>query len=303
MKTIVVLGGGGFLAGHIQQHYRSLGWRVISIGRGADASCGDVHHRWDLPHSEFAHLLAVERPQICVNAAGRSSVLASVVEPLADFEASTVLTFQVLNDLRRRSPSTIYIHLSSAAVYGDPVALPIREDAEIAPISPYGWHKRISEIVLEEHARQFGMHVASLRTFSAYGAGLRRQVVWDLASRAVAHPDQPLVLQGSPIDSRDFIHGGDVARAVQMVVERGKLSGECYNVASGTETPLREIAALILCLLGRSSQIKFDGQRRSGNPSRWHADISKLRSLGFSPVLGLEEGIGQIIEKVMLTRG
>jgi UDP-glucose 4-epimerase len=300
LKTIVVLGGGGFLAGHIERHYRSLGWRVVSIGRGAISRGDHLQHAWNLPHPEFAHLLAVEQPQICVNAAGRASVPASIVEPLADFEASTVLNFRILDDLRRRSPATVYIHLSSAAVYGDPVDLPMREDATIAPISPYGWHKRISEMVLEEHARQFGMHTASLRIFSTYGAGLKRQVVWDLASRAIAHPDQPLLLQGCPMDSRDFINGSDVARAVQSVVERGELVGECYNVASGTETPVYEIAALVLRLLGRSSQIEFDEQRRAGNPSRWHADISKLRSLGFSPRFGLEDGVRQVIDEIEL---
>ena len=303
MSTIVVLGSGGFLAGHIERHYRGLGWRIVSIGRGVISSGDELQHAWNLPHSEFTHLLAVEQPQICVNAAGRASVPASVVEPMADFETSTALNFRILDDLRRRSPATVYIHLSSAAVYGDPVALPVREDAEIAPISPYGWHKRLSEMVLEEHARLFGMHTASLRIFSTYGTGLKRQVVWDLISRAIAHPDQPLMLQGCPVDSRDFIHASDVACAVQTVVERGKLSGECYNVASGIETPLSEIAALVLRLLGRSARIEFDGRRRPGNPSRWHAEISKVCSLGFSPRVGLEDGIGQLIEEIMLARG
>src|SRR5262249_52407342 len=163
------------------------------------------------------------------------------------------------------------------------------------PISPYGWHKRVTEMILEEHARQFGMHTASLRIFSTYGAGLKRQVVWDLASRAVARPDQPLLLQGCPTDSRDFINGSDVARVVQSGVERGELGGECYNVASGAETPVYEIAALVLRLLGRSSQIEFDGKRRVGNPSRWHADIGKVRSLGFSPRITLHDGVRQVV--------
>jgi UDP-glucose 4-epimerase len=158
-------------------------------------------------------------------------------------------------------------------------------------------------MVLEEHARQFGMPTASLRIFSAYGAGLKRQVVWDLVSRAVAHSDQPLLLQGCPVDSRDFINGSDVARAVQLVAERGALAGECYNVAFGTETPVYEIAALVLRLLGRSAGIEFDGQRRAGNPSRWHADISKIRSLGFSPRVGLEDGVREVIDKIGLING
>src|SRR5271166_2032435 len=128
MSTIIVLGGGGFLAGHIEQHFKSLGWRVVSVGREAALSHGDARHVWNLPHPEFAHLLAVEEPDLCVNAAGRASVPASMVEPLADFQTSTLLNYKILDDLRRRSPSTTYIHLSSAAVYGNPAKLPVRED-------------------------------------------------------------------------------------------------------------------------------------------------------------------------------
>jgi UDP-glucose 4-epimerase len=303
MKTIFILGGGGFLANEIEEHFRNLGWRAVAIGRSAAASRSELRHVWALPHPEFGNLLATEKPQLCVNAAGTASVSNSLAEPLSDFDANTGLNSHILEDLRRRSPATIYIHLSSAAVYGEPAILPIREDAKIAPISPYGWHRRLSEMVAEEYARHFGMRTASLRIFSAYGVSLKRQVVWDLASRAIAHPNQPLLLQGCPEDSRDFIHGGDVARALQMVVEQGELAGECYNVAGGTETPIHEIAALVLHMLGRSSQISFNGQRHPGNPSRWHADINKVRSLGFSPRIGLNNGVRQVVEVVIRASG
>lgn len=301
MSTIFVLGGGGFLANHIARYYRMRDWRVVAIGRGAgaNAAAGDARHVWQLPHQDFAHLLAVEQPQLCVNATGRASVPASVLEPLADFEASTTVNFRVLDDLRRRSPGTVYIHLSSAAVYGDPVQLPIREDADIAPISPYGWHKRLSEIVLEEHANQFGMKTASLRIFSAYGAGLQRQAVWDLAMKARGAPSGPLTLQGYPDDSRDFIHGSDVAAAVATIAQRGELKGECYNVAHGSEVRIKDLAVLILRLLNREPIFEFDNVRRPGNPSRWHADITKLRSLGFVSAMSLEQGALEVVQEVI----
>ncbi|MEI9805549.1 MAG: NAD-dependent epimerase/dehydratase family protein [Pseudolabrys sp.] len=298
MSTVIVLGGGGFLAGHIERHYHNLGWRVVSIGRAAAASEAAAKHVWSLPHSKFAHLLAVEQPQLCVNAAGRASVPASMVEPLADFEASTLLSYKILDDLRRRSPSSAYIHLSSAAVYGDPASLPVHEDAACAPISPYGWHKRMSEMVLEEHTKLFALRAASLRIFSTYGAGLRRQVIWDLASRAIAEPNRPLVLQGQPDDSRDFVHGSDIAQAVQAVAERGPLHGECYNVAAGEETRMQDLAALVLRVLDRPAQIEFDGKRRPGNPRRWQADTARLRALGFSPRIGLEQGVLEVIGEI-----
>lgn len=301
MSTVIVLGGGGFLAGHICRRYRKLGWRVISIGRRANPADGHVRHAWQLPHTEFADLLSVERPDICVNAAGRASVPASMTDPLADFEASTILTFRILDDLRRRSAETVYIHLSSAAVYGNPESLPINEDALIDPISPYGWHKHLSEQVVAEHSRLFGMKAVSLRVFSAYGAGLRRQVVWDLAARAIENPEKPLLLHGRPEDSRDFVHGSDVATAVEVVARRGALQGEIYNLAGGVETRIRDLAELILMLLGRAPVVEFDNVVIPGAPSRWHADIGMLRGLGFHPHVPLEEGIREVIDDARTT--
>jgi UDP-glucose 4-epimerase len=304
MNTIIILGGGGFIANHVACYYQKIGWRVVSVGRAAAAGVGHVRHVWNLPHPEFKHLLAVEQPDICINAAGRASVPASMVEPLADFENSTLLDYRILDDLRLRSPETIYIHLSSAAVYGNPSALPVDEDAPIAPISAYGWHRRLSEIVLEEYAQVFNLKVASLRIFSAFGAGLRRQVVWDLATKAhAATSPGPLVLQGCPDDSRDFIHGSDVAVAIAMVAERGELKGECYNVAGGCEVRIKNLAMLIARHLGRGLALEFDNFRRPGNPARWHADTTKLRALGFAPQTSLKEGVAEIVREVIRANG
>ena len=303
MKTIVILGGGGFLGNYIARHYRGCGWRVVAVGRGAASADGDVRHVWHLPHAEFAHLIAVEQPDLCVNAAGRASVPASMVEPLDDFQTSTLLNYQVLNDLRRSSSGTRYIHLSSAAVYGNPSTLPVREDAQPAPISPYGWHKQMSEEVLAEHAGLFGMRAASVRIFSAYGAGLRRQVIWDLAKRAIAEPDRPLRVEGRAEDSRDFVHGADIAAAIEAVAERADLRGECYNVGQGEEIRIADLAALVMQLLCRRPEIEFDGVGRPGKPSRWHADISRLSALGFKPQVSLTRGVEEVIGEVKQSRG
>ena len=270
---------------------------MVSVGRSAGASAAEARHRWDLPHREFGALLAVERPAICVNAAGRASVPASMDAPLADFEASTALTYQVLDDLRRFSPSTAFLHLSSAAVYGDPARLPVSEDDPAAPISPYGWHRRLSEMVVEAHARLFGVRAASLRIFSAFGAGLRRQVIWDLAIKARATAAGPLHLKGGPDDSRDFIHGADVAEALACVAERGTLTGECYNVATGRETLIAEVAAQVLRCSGRPVELAFDHAPAPGVPGRWRADVSRLAALGFAPQVTLATGVAEVVRE------
>lgn len=290
-----MLGAGGFLAGHIQRRYQGQGWRAIGVGRAAEP--GGDNRRLTLPHANFEALLAEARPDLCVNAAGRSSVPDSITEPLADFEASAGLTFAVLDVIRRVSPTTTFIQLSSAAVYGEPTALPVSENARIAPISPYGWHRRLAEMVVTEHARQFGLKAACLRIFSAYGPDLHRQVVWDLACRAAADPAQSLVIQGCAEDSRDFVHGDDVAQAVQRVAEAGALNGECYNVAGGVETSIATLGAMIQQRFG-DGELRFDDHRRPGKPGRWHASIERLTALGFAPQVSLTDGVGQVVDRI-----
>ncbi len=302
MSVAFVLGAGGFLGGHVARHYRARGWRVVTIGPGDQDETSDLHLAWRLPHAEFARLLAAEKPRLCVNAAGSASVPTSVAEPLADFRANTALNAALLDDLRRHSPATIFLHFSSAAVYGNPAALPIDETAALAPISPYGWHKRLSEMVLEEYAALYGLKTASLRIFSAYGAALRRQVVWDLAARAANLTSGVLSLQGASEDSRDFIHGADVAAAVDCIAERGALAGECYNTANGDEVSIAGLARRVLRACGREAEIRFDNVRRPGNPSRWHADIGRLSALGFTPRVDFGQGVQEVVARAKKSR-
>lgn len=303
MNTILVLGGGGFLAGVIEGHFSRAGWKVIAVGRGASSSSAQIRHVWQLPHQDFAHLLAVEKPQLCINAAGKASVPASMVEPFYDFQASTALNAQILDDIRRRSPDTAFVLLSSAAVYGNPGSLPVAEEDAIAPISPYGWHRRMSELVVEEYVRLFGLRAAALRIFSTYGRSLKRQAVWEIVSRALAAPSQPLVLKGIADDSRDFLHATDIARAVEVVWQRGAMKGEVYNAASGVETSMQSLGKLIASRVGMTGGVRFDGISAEGYPHRWQADVKRLSGLGFSPSIDLDTGIQEIIQEARASIG
>jgi UDP-glucose 4-epimerase len=163
------------------------------------------------------------------------------------------------------------------------------------PISPYGFHKLCAETLVREHAQLHGMSTASLRIFSAYGPGLPRQVVYDLARRI--RPSEPLRLDGTGHESRDFIHATDVARATFDVLERAPGKGEIYNVASGQETTIRTLAEHLRALRG-PGPIEFSGKVRKGDPTNWRADVTALASLGFAPSIALTEGLRQVSDWV-----
>ena len=293
MKTVLVTGVAGFLGRYAARCFAVEGWRVVGIddlpAENAQLGVAATYHRMKLPSAELGALLRSEPFHACVHCAGRASVPLSMAEPKPDFEANAVLTFELLDALRLHAPRCRTLFLSSAAVYGDPAALPVTEDQRVAPLSPYGYHKRQAELLCEEFSRIYGLPTAVVRIFSAYGPGLRRQVLWDICSRALM--TGRLSLGGTGEESRDFIHAGDVAAGLRVLAERAAAEGEIYNLASGTETTIRELATLLLRALGSEITPQFDGQRRAGDPLHWRADISRLQALGFQPQISRERGI------------
>lgn len=297
MKSVVITGANGFLGTYVARRFKANGWYVVGVGRSAPGA--DLHPSVSryvhlaLPDSGFRQVLFDCQPTVLVHCAGRSSVPLSVQDPAGDYASGPVLVAEMLEHLRLYCPRTRFVFLSSAAVYGNPAALPVREDAPPAPVSPYGYHKWQGEQLCAMYARLYGLPTASLRIFSAYGPGLRRQVLWDVcgkvASRAVAH------LEGTGRESRDFIHAEDVTAAVHLVAQEAAMTGEAYNLATGHETTIAALAQLVGRLLAPQCRIQFSGRASAGKPLNWRADISKIAALGFRPSVPLEEGLADFV--------
>ncbi len=296
MKSVLLTGVAGFLGRYIARHFARGGWRVFGVDvvapENAPSEPGLQYLRTSLPSPEFVELLIREQPSLCIHCAGRASVPLSMEDPRADFFDNTVLTFEMLEALRRHSPQCRFILLSSAAVYGNPRVLPVSENTHVSPLSPYGFHKRQCELIAQEFSRIYAVPSLSVRIFSAYGAGLRRQVVWDICERLLA--TRSLSLRGTGKESRDFIHAADVARALELLAEKAPAEGEIYNLSTGRETTIAELAALLAAELEIPVSISFDGSVRAGDPLNWRADTSKLAALGFTPNVSLEQGLKQV---------
>ncbi len=289
MKTALITGVAGFLGRHIARQFARAAWRVIGIDDVPAENAPPLARfiRLKLP-ADLAPMLAEEKPQACIHCAGRASVPLSMNDPGGDFRDNVALTFEVLDALRRHAPECRFILLSSAAVYGNP-ALPVSERAPIAPLSPYGWHKRQAELLCEEFASVHGLPALAVRIFSAYGPGLRRQVVWDICERLLT--TGTLALRGTGAESRDFIHAADVAAALALLAERAPARGEVFNLATGRETTIADLARLAAAALGVKAEPVFDGEKTPGQPVNWRADDSAIRALGFAPRVSLEDGV------------
>ncbi len=292
MKTVLITGVAGFLGRYVARHFVREGCRVIGLDDVPPENVqlhGVAYHRMQLPSSVLAEVLRAAAPDVCVHCAGRASVGLSMTDPAADFRGNAALTFELLDALRQHAPRCRFLLLSSAAVYGNPATLPVAEDQPVAPLSPYGYHKRQAELLCEEFSRIYALPTASARIFSAYGPGLRRQVVWDVCEKVLT--TGRLALHGTGGESRDFIHAADIARGLDVIAEKAPCEGEIYNLASGRAVTIADLAAMLLSALGSKVAPDFNGAATPGDPLHWQADIAKLATLGFAPSIALELGV------------
>jgi UDP-glucose 4-epimerase len=311
---VLVTGAGGFLGSNICQHFGEAGHAIAAVGRFAGN--GEIATNYPglellagmtLPDPAFERAAKSFRPDVVVHCAATALVADSVKRPYADFQRSVDVCAYVLQVLHQTVPDCVFILLSSASLYGNPEVLPISESARCAPLSPYGYHKWLCELVVEEYRALFNMRVGILRIFSAYGAGLRRQVLYDLCSKMTdASPDVRLF--GTGQESRDFVHARDVAQAVACVAAaagapllsppavtplRLPAAPAIYNVGSGIETTIAELAHMLADELGCDKEIVFSNQQLPGYPTNWRGDISRLQGIGYRPGVALRQGIGE----------
>jgi len=114
-------------------------------------------------------------------------------------------------------------------------------------------------------------------------------VVWDICYKALTLPE--LKLHGTGLESRDFIHGQDIAKAIYLISQNNSLQSNIFNLASGNETTIKELSELILWHLNSFTKIEFDGVVPVGSPLNWRADISLINDIGFIPSVSLNDGI------------
>jgi UDP-glucose 4-epimerase len=280
---LLVTGIHGFIGGSVARFARSLGHEVIGLARsgsqGRRVDC-DVLPVGDQRH--VTEIIDTFDPQGIVHAAGTASVPASIKDPRRDFDGSVLTWLDLLEAVRQSTRRPLLLLPSSAAVYGAPDSLPVAENAPLRPVSPYGFHKRASELLAEEYASCFAMEVVVLRLFSVFGPGQRRLLVWELFDQLTSAAEQ-VRLQGTGLERRDFLHVDDVVEAIVGILAKrlddptkgGKL--EILNLGSGEDISVLEIAELMRALVGSTKQIVCQGIQRPGDPGAWRADVSRLR--------------------------
>lgn len=288
---ILIIGSRGFIGSHCVDHF----------SRKHEVWECDVVIDYNRPNyifieaidSDFHEIFINNKFDVCINCSGAANVPFSLEKPYNDFQLNTVNVFKILDAIRRFNPGCRYINLSSAAIYGNPERLPITEYMPYKPVSPYGIHKQISEMICEEFHRFWKIPTACIRIFSAYGPGLKKQILWDLAIKA--SKNETVELFGTGKETRDFIYISDLINLIECVIKNGKFEGDIINAANGHQIQISEIANITLNALDCHKQLVFKGQNRECDPLYWEADIEKAKKLGYTQSVEITEGINNYI--------
>jgi UDP-glucose 4-epimerase len=290
--NILIIGSQGFIGSHCVQYF-STAYTVY----GADilpGSSNDNYFFLSAIDPDYSALFSRQNFDVCINCSGAANVPDSLKDPLHDFELNTTNVFKILNCISKYQPRCRFLNLSSAAVYGDPDILPINERATIHPLSPYGWHKYYAEMICREFFLSKKINTCSIRIFSAYGEGLKKQLFWDLYQKSKR--SKQVQLFGTGNETRDYIYIKDLVKAIEFVMQQGSFCGECINVASGKEVSLRHASETFYRLLGNGITLQFSNENRSGDPLNWCGDISTLKKMGYQPGYDLQQGLKNYIE-------
>ena len=311
---VAVTGGAGFIGSHTVDRLLEAGCRVVVLD---DFSAGKRENlaRWagderleilevDISGGIFAPLAALTRQKgpvaRIIHLAAQTSVVSSVANPLVDVRINYAGTVQVMEYARHMGIQKV-VFSSSAAVYGDVAELPVREDVERRPLSPYGIDKLGSEMFLHYYSAVHGVPCTALRFFNVYGPRQDPKspysgVISIFADRAMA--GRPLTIFGTGEQTRDFVYVGDVSRAVAHACLSDDGDRAVVNIGTGTESTVNELAETIVRLCGGTSTISH-ADARSGEIARSVAAVGRAREvLGFSAQVSLEDGLRETLDWV-----
>jgi len=207
-------------------------------------------------------------------------------------------TFNVLEAAAAAHAKRVVL-ASSAVVYGEPKRLPIDEDQPLNGKTVYGAAKVANEQLARAFAHLHGLPVVALRYFNVYGPRMDiRSKYTEVLIKWLDRIDrgEPLLINGDGSASADYVYVADVARANLLACEV-PVADAIVNVCSGVETPLRELAALLLRLTGKDVGIELRPQPEGALPARRVGDPARAAELlGFRAETGLEKGVTQLIE-------
>jgi dTDP-glucose 4,6-dehydratase len=304
--NVLVTGGAGFIGSNFVRYWVDAhpGDSITVVDAltyaGNRANLEGTPH--EFVHADIADLDAMEEAlrahsiDVVVNFAAESHNSYAITNPGAFFRTNVVGT-QTLCEAARRVGVARFHHISTCEVYGD-LALDtdeqFSETSPYRPRTPYNAAKAGGDHAVRAYFETFDLPITITNCANNYGAFQFPEKVIPLF---VTHAlnDEPLPLYASTENRREWIHAIDHCRAIDMVLERGRV-GETYHVGTGVERSIEEIADSVLAALGKPQDLKKIVPDRPGHDRRYALDWTKIRDeLGWTPSIEFEPGLTETV--------
>lgn len=304
-SKFLIVGGAGYIGSHMVKHLLASGHEIVVIDNlssgHADALLGGELVVHDFADRAFLDQLFTHYHFDGVfHFASQILVGESVTNPAKYYRANTFSTLTLLEAMRDHGVNHL-VFSSTAAVYGEPLKIPIDEAHPKVPVNPYGASKWMVEQMLGDFSRAHGLTSVALRYFNAAGADPQARMgerhepethLIPLALQAVLGIRPPLKLFGDDYDTpdgtciRDYIHVDDLASAHLLAMNYLQASGDssAFNLGNGSGYSVQEVIDVVAKVTGKPVPVE-KAPRREGDPARLVADATKARQLlGWKPM-------------------
>jgi dTDP-glucose 4,6-dehydratase len=306
---ILVTGAAGFIGSNFVHYWleRHPDDSVVALDlltyAGNRANLDGTEDRVPFVQADIADLDIVENVlrehaiEVVVNFAAESHNSLAVVDP-GLFARTNVLGTQLLLEAARRAEIERFHHISTCEVYGD---LPLdsdesfTEESPYRPRTPYNASKAAADHYVRTYRETFELQTTITNCSNNYGPfQFPEKVIPLFVTNAL--DDRPLPMYASTQNRREWLHVRDHCRAIELVLADGEPGGT-YNVGSGVEASIEEIADRVLELTGKPESLKAIVPDRPGHDRRYLLDSSKIgRELGWQPEIGFEDGLRETVE-------
>ncbi len=296
-RRILVTGGAGFVGGAVTRRLVEAGAKVTVLddlftGRAETIPTGAEFVQGSVTDADLVDRLVAENGLIFHLAA--RNIAASTKNPRDDFATNIGGTLNILLAAQKTRVDRI-VYSSSASIYGNPRSIPINEDDQIVPLSPYAVSKLGGEHYCFAFYESFGMPTACVRYSNVYGPGQRPDNPYcGVVSKFLVdiHAGRPASIHGDGEQTRDYTYIDDAVEATLLAAIHPRAEGETFNVGTGIETSVNDLAREIGVALDRDVDIVHIDRRDIDNIRRRVVNIEKARRmLRWTPQVTMETGL------------
>ncbi|HVG21107.1 MAG TPA: NAD-dependent epimerase/dehydratase family protein [Blastocatellia bacterium] len=299
-KRIVVTGGAGFVGSNIVRRLLKEQASVVVLDdfyTGAEDNLPTEDPKLEIIRgsvTDFDLVRDVVRgASVIIHEAARN-IIVSTRNPREDYEVNIGGTLNMLLAMRETGVPRL-VYASSASIYGNPRYLPINEDDATNMLSPYSVSKFAGENYCKAFYESYGLSTSVVRYSNVFGTAQRPDnpycgVVSKFFEAAMSN--QPPRIHGDGEQTRDFTYIDDVVEATLLAALMAKAEGQVYNVGTGRETTINQLARMIIEITGAEVEPSYIDRRDIDNIRRRVVNIEKIRrELRWAPSVTVEQGL------------